>query len=196
MRKHPPHQPSIRSITVLGATLSLILFLGACDPISIEGDPGDENTTVAELIETIESAWDQNRIESYTPLFTDEFTFYFDPTDGSTPNSWSLEDELTAAGGLFDTFTDEDVQLELIPPDDFTEPDDEATELHLDQVAYFLVVDDGEDLWRALGTADFDLVRRGDRWLIDIWYDHGETALAGIHETSWGHIKYHLGLLR
>ncbi len=130
-------------------------------------------------------------IDAYAGIFTDEFIFYFDPSDvdqGLTP-CWDLQDELAAAELLFDNVGANSIELTLTLPDGFEEPDGDTGAVN--GAAYYIqvAVPDYDLIYVAQGNCNFGLERADGEWRFTTWYDLvGYRLLGGVY-TSWGRIK-------
>lgn len=181
-----------RAIVIILGLLAIPVLLAGCDT-GTEPEDGVESdlTTVEGAILTLQQCWDLADLDTYAGIFTDEFIFYFDPQDADQglPPCWDLQDELDAAGNIFDNVGDNNIELTLTMPDGFEEP--EGDTCTVDGVAYDIrvTVPDDDIIIVAQGMCSFSLDRSDGEWRFTTWYDLVGYRLLGGEEATWGEIK-------
>lgn len=100
-----------------------------------------------------------------------------------------MQDELDAAGNIFDKVGANNIELTLIMPDGFDEPEDDTCTIN--GVAYDIrvAVPDDDTIYPAQGMCNFSLEKSDGEWRFDEWYDLVGYRLLGGELTSWGAIK-------
>ncbi|MBD3371848.1 MAG: hypothetical protein GF403_03935 [Candidatus Coatesbacteria bacterium] len=181
-----------RATVVIVSLLAIPVLLAGCDTVTEPEDQVESDlTTVEGAILTLEQCWDLADLDAYAGVFTDEFIFYFDPqdVDHGLPPSWGLQDELDAAGNIFDIVGANNIELTLTMPDGFDEPEDDTCTVN--GVAYEIRVTHPDDdiIYAAQGMCNFSLDRSDGEWRFTTWYDLVGYRLLGGMSTSWGQIK-------
>jgi len=149
-------------------------------------------------------------VEKYRELFHPDpsvFRFYFEVADAPYcfPNGWwGIEDEVASFDSLFTRWAG-DIELswtmEPSEPDQRVLPDSSRL-LHPDWkyirvTSYLLDLTGGENIYRAMGTADFYFgpdPRNPKLWVITEWWDRTSAGFAkGLDSAGeplrWGRIK-------
>lgn len=181
-----------RAIVIILGLLAIPVLLAGCETVTgPEDEVESDQTTVEGAILTLEQCWDLADLDTYAGVFTDGFIFYFDPqdVDQGLPPSWDLQDELDAAGNIFDNVGANNIELTLTMPDGFEEPEGDTCTIN--GVAYDIrvTVPDDDIIYAAQGMCNFSLEKTDGEWRFDEWYDLvGYRLLGGVY-TSWGYIK-------
>lgn len=166
---------------VLAITITLAGAGCIFDPTP-PGDTGEvrEPTTPENVIYNLELSYDTRDIQLYKQCLSENFTFYFNPTDvGSDvngyviPSSWGYEDDWTSADNMFKNAYE--ITMEL-PEGDVGEagPNDTTYTAPNISISLLVMVDADNGFIANKGTLEFVFVKDPDNpnyWVIKDWRD-------------------------
>ncbi len=107
-------QSRLPGIGLMAIALVAVSVLAGCpwspEPDDGGGDPVSNylpQTSPANVLANLQTAYSERKIEEYRKLFTEDFTFVFNPLDpedpeNPNPDQWGIADELEATKNMFE----------------------------------------------------------------------------------------------
>ena len=172
-----------------------------------------EPSSPLNVLKNLEYAYEHEDSTAYAAVFTEDFTFVFNPDDvrnpdNPTPAEWDLEDELQAAGAMFRSPSVDDISLNwsIGEPDSSgaqNPQDPDTLAVRVDEINLDVITKRDDTIWiyKVQGAthwfhflADRSVTYAGDkhRWRVYRWLD-SPIGAGKTEEMTWGHIKMLFG---
>ncbi len=169
----------------------ILLFVLGTLFIACDTPTDTEPTPIADALKALETAYNNADLAAYkATLNADSYLFHFceqDQRDWDAPETLSYTQDTNSTERMFADLGAENIELTFTLPE-FEEPTDDVSSFILDEVTYYLTID---DFLSTQATCKFEMIKVDGNWLIsDLWdyYDY-YSGLCGI-PPSWGLIKY------
>ena len=172
----------------VGTALAAMLFTGCLfsPPAEQPPEPPPVMDSPANVLKTVEIAYNQRNVRYYKSALSENFVFYFDPDDVGQyppgggnykiPESWSYTQDWTATANMFQKAYS--ITL-VIPVGSVGQPDPEATEFRADNINIKLLVyvDELNGYLANEGYCNFQFEKYQNengkyRWRLTKWWDN------------------------